>query len=115
MSFTGDSVERIKAIVFDWDGTVVNTMQNKKNNASAIFAERYGAAHENVVRSYERYSGVPRKELFNLIAKENIGRELSPIEFNKLSSVFTLNNIDSFKKNNVFDEDNRGILQWLTN
>jgi len=107
-------VERFKAIVFDWDGTVVNTMQHKKHNASAIFAERYGVARKNSFSSYERYSGVSRKELFDLIAKENLGRGLSSIEFNKLSSEFTLRNIDSYKRNTVFDERNREVFIWLT-
>lgn len=106
-------MEKIKAIVFDWDGTVVNTMQHKKYNASVIFAEHYGVAAEKIILSYEKYSGVSRKELFDLIARENIGRALSHIEFNKLTSEFTLRNIDSYKRNKVFDERNRRVLLWL--
>ncbi|MDQ7837088.1 MAG: HAD family hydrolase [Thermodesulfobacteriota bacterium] len=104
---------RIKAVVFDWDGTIVNTMPLKINNAASMFEEIYNADAENVSLSYRKYSGVSRKELFNLIAIENMGRELSLLEFNRLSSEFTLRNTTSYKENRVFDEKNRELLQWL--
>ncbi|KON26829.1 hypothetical protein AC481_06430 [miscellaneous Crenarchaeota group archaeon SMTZ-80] len=103
----------IKAILFDWDGTIVNTMTIKVKNASETFAEKFNIASEKAAISYERYSGISRKELFQLIAKENIGRSLSITELNNLSAKFTSRNIDSFNKNKVFDEKNREVLIWL--
>jgi len=103
-------VERIKAIVFDWDGTVVNTMQIKICNASNIFSEQYDVDSESIAESYRKYSGIPRRDLFDLIARENIGRGLSKFEFNRLSSEFTSRNVESYKTNKVFDNNKRKVL-----
>ena len=105
---------KINAIVFDWDGTIVNTMPLKIKNASEIFTEYYDVPTEDAAESYKKYSGVSRRELFNLIAKENIGKELSTFVFNRLSAEFTSRNIDSYKKNKVFDENNREALLWFS-
>ena len=103
-------MERIKAVVFDWDGTVVDTMPIKICNASNIFSEQYDVDSESIAESYRKYSGISRRDLFDLIAKENIGRELSKIEFNRLSSEFTSRNVESYKTNKVFDNNNRKVL-----
>ena len=107
-------MDRIKVIIFDWDGTVVNTMPIKIKNASAIFSEFYNVNPTDVKESYSKHSGIPRRELFELIAKENIGRGLSVFEYNRLSSEFTLRNISSYKMHKVFDESNREVLEWLS-
>ena len=109
-----DWVERIKAIVFDWDGTIVDTMPLKIENVSRIFKKHYGISCKNTRESYKNYSGVSRKELFNLIAKDNIGKGLSSFEFSKISAEFTLRNINSYKSSTVFNEKYREIFTWLT-
>ena len=108
-----DWVERIRAIVFDWDGTVVDTMPLKIENASRIFKKYYGVSCKNTRGSYKNYSGVSRKELFNLIAKDNIGKGLSSFEFSKMSAEFTLRNINSYKSSTVFNEKYRDVFTWL--
>jgi phosphoglycolate phosphatase-like HAD superfamily hydrolase len=109
-----DWVERIKAIVFDWDGTIVDTMPLKIKNASRIFKKHYGVSCKYTRESYKNHSGVSRKELFNLIAKDNIGKGLSGFEFSKISAEFTLRNINSYKSSTVFNEKYREIFTWLT-
>lgn len=103
----------IKAVIFDWDGTVVDTMPLKIQNASEAFSRVFGACPRRVKETYEKYSGVPRKELFQFIAQESIGRKLSHSEFQQLSAEFTRTNLENYKKNSVFDEASRSALQSL--
>ena len=103
----------IKAVVFDWDGTIVNTMPFKLDNAGQVFAKHFDVFPKEIALSYKAYSGIARRDLFNLIAKDHIGRELTALEFNQLSQFFTTKNLESYKRNQVFDETNREILGWL--
>ena len=103
----------IKAVVFDWDGTIVNTMPFKLDNAGQVFAKHFDVSPKEIALSYKAYSGIARRDLFNLIAKDHIGRELTALEFNQLSQFLTTKNLESYKRNQVFDETNREILGWL--
>lgn len=106
---------KIKAIIFDWDGTVVNTMQLKFQNLGIVFAKILGANPTDVMKSYRMYSGIPRRELFDHIAQDTIGRNISDFEFNRLSASFTDTNIQSYKENDVFDSQTEETLKWLMN
>ena len=88
----------IKAVVFDWDGTIVNTMPFKLDNAGQVFAKHFDVSPREIALSYKAYSGIARRDLFNLIAKDNIGRELTALEFNQLSQFFTTKNLESYKR-----------------
>jgi len=105
----------IKAICFDWDGTIVDTMSLKIKNAGELFHEFSGNKIDknHFENSYKRYSGIPRKELFNAIVKDNIGKSLTDLEFNYLSNTFTQKNSSSFKTQKVFREDVRSLLAQL--
>ncbi len=104
---------KFKAVIFDWDGTIVDTMHLKLSNAAKLFAEHYDTDPQKIIQSYKRYSGISRRELFDIIAKENIGRSLSNIEFNRLNLAFTEKNISVFRNADVFDDRNKVFLQWL--
>lgn len=103
----------IKAIVFDWDGTLVETMGLKIANAGSLFADFFKVAPEGVVSTYKRHSGNPRKDLFQAIAEENVGRRLSDQEFTRLSNEFTARNLASYRAHEVFDEHSREFLESL--
>jgi phosphoglycolate phosphatase-like HAD superfamily hydrolase len=84
-------VEHIEGILFDWDGTLIESLPLKIENASLLFAE-IGADAEHVRSSYAHHSGVPRRELFDRIAVDTLGRPLNEEEFSRLSLTFSEKN-----------------------
>lgn len=83
---------RFRVIVFDWDGTLIESLPLKIDNAAALFAEHLGAHPEEVCAAYRTYSGVGRRQLFDEIARDCIHRLLSDEEFALLSAAFTERN-----------------------
>lgn len=106
-------MERIKAIVFDWDGTLIDSMNIKVNNAAVIFAQKYSLNPDLVAQSYRRYSGVSRRELFNLIAREHLGRDLRNIEYQAISSQFSKKNCEILENKQFFSSKNKEVLAQL--
>lgn len=83
------SVEHCKAFLFDWDGTLVDSLPIKISNAGSLFAKRFGIEADDVRAAYARHSGVPRRELFDRIAQDCMDRTLTEPEFEQLSAEFT--------------------------
>ncbi len=107
------SPKNIKCVVFDWDGTIVDTMALKRMNIALLFQDVYGVAYEKTLKSLDEHSGIPRKDLFQSIAREHIERSLTDSEFQHLSSAFTAKNLDSFKEHNIFDSSKAQALKRL--
>lgn len=82
-------VEHCKAFLFDWDGTLVDSVPIKISNAAELFARLFGADRGEVKTSYADHSGIPRRDLFDLIASDCIGRRLTDPEFDRVSDEFT--------------------------
>ena len=59
---------RCRAVLFDWDGTLVDTLPQKVRNAGRIFGDILGHDPHMVEQAYRRYSGIPRRALFDAIA-----------------------------------------------
>ena len=78
-----------KALIIDWDGTLIDSLPLKIENAAALFCERFGLDGADVAESYTRHSGVPRRVLFDRISFDCRGCILSDAEFDALSSAFT--------------------------
>jgi phosphoglycolate phosphatase-like HAD superfamily hydrolase len=83
------SAELCKALLIDWDGTLVDSLPIKISNAAELFGSRFGSSTTQVRASYARHSGVPRHELFDLIAQDCVGRPLTDSEFTETSAAFT--------------------------
>lgn len=83
------SVGPFKALLIDWDGTLVDSLPIKISNAARLFSERFGVAEQEVRASYARHSGVPRRTLFDRIGIDCRGQNLTNMEFASLSSAFT--------------------------
>lgn len=86
------SVGPIKALLIDWDGTLIESLPIKIANARQLFAKRFGFDEQGVAESYARHSGVPRRVLFDRISADCQGRMLSDAEFEPLSRQFTEDN-----------------------
>lgn len=87
-----DSAVRFKAYLLDWDGTLIHSLPLKIENAARLFESRYGVSFEAVKASYARHSGIPRRDLFDRIAQDCLGRTLDDDEFPELSAAFSEGN-----------------------
>lgn len=92
-----------KAIIFDWDGTLFDSMEYKRTNAVRLF-EELGADPEKVRKLHIKLSGIPRKMLFNAIAKEVLGKEISDTDYDVMSKRYTALNLDNSHEAHLFPE-----------
>lgn len=76
-------------VVFDWDGTVINSLEIKIANAGKLFNQQLGLPVEQVVAAYRRYSGVQRRQLFDAICRENSLPPLAEEQYQDLSTRFS--------------------------
>lgn len=82
-------------IVFDWDGTLFDSMPYKRANFCALFSEISSTGQDEMLQLHSRYSGLPRRTLFEHVAVALRGTGLSEPEFEALSLRYTGLNIDS--------------------
>lgn len=82
----------LRGLMLDWDGTLIHSLPLKIENAGRIFARRYGVEAGAVRTCYARHSGIPRRQLFERIAEETLGRPLEEEEFSALSHAFSAAN-----------------------
>ncbi len=85
-------------IVFDWDGTLIESLPLKIKNAGRLFAETFGVAAENVEAAYRVHSGIPRRQLFDAICADNGLLALTDEQYEPLSAAFTARNQEAVSK-----------------
>jgi len=110
-----DIVGRKDLFVFDWDGTIADTMQIKGRNfaQSLVETSSYFARTDcgSIQEEYFSLSGKPRREIFAAIMRQR-GKVVIDTEFNRFSKKFTqLNSID-LKQAKVF-QDAEELLREL--
>lgn len=91
-------------IVFDWDGTLFDSMSYKRDNLCATFSTFPSASEELIKRMHARYTGLPRRILFDHIAVAIRGNGLSEQEFSVLSLSYTERNIKSSRDATPFSD-----------
>jgi len=102
------SFESKKIIVFDWDGTIFDSMKAKIQSFSSVvstyFCEIGVLTNPNdVANIYLKYSGRPRKEIFLKVAKEaNYKLETSNID--ELNKRLFLKNRTALANINIFPD-----------
>ncbi|OVE81653.1 hypothetical protein BVY03_03370 [bacterium K02(2017)] len=94
---------KIKVVVFDWDGTLFDSMGYKPLNAGKVFAEKYGVDSDRVTQLFKKHSGIPRKNLFQVILN-NLNLDFNTKIYNELSQDFSNLNVLSAKQAGLFDE-----------
>jgi len=78
-----------KAIIFDWDGVVTDSV-GVKTEAYAQMFRKYGAEIEKQVVEYHlAHGGVSRFDKFRYFHKEFLGEEISEEKVQKLSNEFS--------------------------
>ncbi|MGE3609169.1 MAG: HAD family hydrolase [Bacteriovoracaceae bacterium] len=90
-------------IGFDWDGTLFDSMEFKRENFVKIFS-KCEDDKQTLLNLHYKYSGIPRKDLFNVVYKEVFGRELTDFEFKYLSQKYSELNHESAIKSPLFPE-----------
>jgi phosphoglycolate phosphatase-like HAD superfamily hydrolase len=88
-------------VLFDWDGTLIDSLPTKVRNASRLFHQEFGISLEDVTRAYRRASGIPRKELFVSICTDNGLAPLDDEHYERLSQRFTEMNLASLTNPNA--------------
>lgn len=91
------------AIIFDWDGTLFDSMRYKKNNFIELFS-RFSNDREKLAALHEKLSGIPRQELFSRIYLEVVGKPLNEQIFQELSAAYTKANLAASKNSSLFPD-----------
>lgn len=88
-------------VLFDWDGTLINSLEIKIHNAAMVFHEILGANPEMIAAAYRHYSGIPRRQLFEAICTENHLSPLEEVQFQILSQRFSEANLATLSNPNT--------------
>ena len=82
-------VNRIKAIIFDYDGVIAESV-NVKTEAFAEMYKPYGESIlKKVVSHHEANGGISRFEKFRIYHKEYLGQEIDQAMVDKLAERFS--------------------------
>lgn len=82
----------ISVVMFDWDGTLIHSLDIKVRNAGVLFEQTFRKPAAEVERAYRLHSGVPRRMLFEAICAELGLPGLSEQDYVTLSGQFTTKN-----------------------
>jgi phosphoglycolate phosphatase-like HAD superfamily hydrolase len=82
-------------LLFDWDGTLVNSLDIKVQHAGLLFAEAFDLDPAEVEAAYRQHSGIPRQQLFNAICVDNGLSSLADELFVRLSKRFSAMNLEA--------------------
>lgn len=100
-------------ILFDWDGTLIDSLDIKVHNAGALFEEVFGTPHARIEAAYRQHSGIPRRQLFDAICADNGLPSLSDEQFGELGRRFSKMNRATISKVAV-SQDVISALKTLT-
>jgi phosphoglycolate phosphatase-like HAD superfamily hydrolase len=103
-------------LLFDWDGTLINSLEIKISHAGKIFHEILGLPQENVAAAYRRHSGIPRQQLFAAICTENNHPPLDALQYQSLSQRFSELNLTTLtnpQTPGLVPEDTKTVLPVL--
>jgi phosphoglycolate phosphatase-like HAD superfamily hydrolase len=90
-----------KAFIFDWDGTLFDSMKHKRDHFVELFS-KWEKDPQKLETFHRTYSGIPRKELFKKAFWECTGEELGDTEYQELSDEYTLLNVSKGKNSPLF-------------
>jgi len=80
-------------VLFDWDGTLIDSLEIKIRNAARLFEQELSAQPAQVESAYRRFSGIPRRQLFDAILTECRLPALDEQRYNQLSRRFSEMNL----------------------
>ena len=68
-------MDKVKLVVFDLDGTLVDTMGSFANYAATLMRRHYGLLHESGYSQYMDTSGLPFRQQLEVIFPEDLNNE----------------------------------------
>ena len=83
----------IRVVMFDWDGTLICSLEWKIHNGGILFSEVFGVPALDVEAAYRLHSGIPRRELFAAICKEVDLPALDQEQYSMMSTRFSEMNL----------------------
>jgi phosphoglycolate phosphatase-like HAD superfamily hydrolase len=89
----------IKAIVFDWDGTLFDSMEYKITNYIELMA-KHGVDRKKALDAHHQLTGRSRRQIFT----SALDRALSDDEFLRLSLEYTKANVEASKQAKLFPD-----------
>jgi len=105
-------------VLFDWDGTLIDSLDLKIRNAGVLFEQALGIPRSKVEAVYRQHSGLPRRQVFRAICRENGLHDLQEEQFEDLSRRFSEANLVVFtdrSRTGLVLPDTRRTLEALTN
>jgi phosphoglycolate phosphatase-like HAD superfamily hydrolase len=112
-----DSIVRGKeAFVFDWDGTLFDSMEGKTISFSTVVSTHFAELSkqikpELVAAIYRSHSGKPRNEIFLECGKE-VKLKINQASIDEMSARLFVNNRDTLSTSNLFSDALR-LLKFL--
>jgi phosphoglycolate phosphatase-like HAD superfamily hydrolase len=112
-----DSIVRGKeAFVFDWDGTLFDSMEGKTTSFSTVVSTHFAELSkqikpELVAAIYRSHSGKPRNEIFLECAKE-VKLKIDQASIDEMSARLFVYNRDTLSTSNLFPDALR-LLKFL--
>lgn len=74
-------MDKIKLVVFDLDGTLVDTMGSFANYAATLMNRHYGLPHESGYSQYMKTSGLPFRQQLEVIFPKDLNNENVATQF----------------------------------
>jgi len=90
-------------VLFDWDGTLVNSLDIKIRNAGILFHQRFDLSSDGVEKAYRMHSGIPRRQLFDAILADMGQPPLFDASFASLSKAFSEKNREALRDRSQAD------------
>lgn len=115
-----------EVFVFDWDGTIFDSMQIKQENFSTILSQMVGELMvgeqtqqqtlKKIKSWYIQLSGAPRKEIFSAILANihtEYGIDIKSIDYDKFSSQLSLANRNRLVDAHIFHDAEMFLTQLI--
>ena len=100
-----------RAVVFDWDGTLVNSLPLKIRNAGRVFQKILQLDAKSVESAYRKYSGIPRHQLFTAIARDVGKTSINDHVYSELSTAFSDLNRHTVQSEHIFPDALPALLE----
>lgn len=94
----------MSALVFDWDGTLFDSMPVKQKNFVEVFQKQLESRTEALTALHNKFTGLPRRQLFGRVYESLLGSELSEDLFNKMDQSYTALNVEGLRSAKLFPD-----------
>ena len=89
--------------VFDWDGTIFDSMDIKLVNFSSVLSKHCNLSYNEIKEFYKKYSGIPRREILMSLFK-NYRLQVMNCNINIISDEISSKNKKALKNARIFND-----------